>query len=91
MKEAYLDCPKWDRCSVNSCPLDSEQDEHESRPDDPQTKCKAGRSERYKIGKETELPRRGLTKKEWAALQRELKVPPEKRKARMEKMRGHLG
>jgi len=95
MKEAFLDCSRWGKCSVNSCPLDSEQDEHESRADDPQTECKAERDERYKIGKDTDLPRKGLTWIEWGnkvGAEKRWRKKSERKKAslRMQKIRQNL-
>ena len=61
-------CPRWDRCSVPSCPLDLKQSLRVVLPGD--ETCTMAKTSRYRIGKNTPLPRKGLTKLEWAAKQR---------------------
>jgi hypothetical protein len=61
-------CPRFDRCSVPICPLDTLQDDRVGFKNDPQ--CTLAKSYRLKIGQNTTLERKGLTKLEWAAKQR---------------------
>jgi hypothetical protein len=61
-------CPRFDRCSVPICPLDLLQDERDGLLSD--SKCTLAKSYRLKIGQNTTLKRKGLTKLEWAAKQR---------------------
>jgi len=69
MKEIqpYKECPRFDWCSSNKCPLDPDLDKRVVLPDDP--KCTAFKSIRMKIAANYPvlLPRQGLTKYEWKA------------------------
>jgi hypothetical protein len=38
--EPYRDCPSFERCSVNVCPLDPDRNLRTHDPDDPESKCK---------------------------------------------------
>jgi hypothetical protein len=38
--EPYRDCPQFERCSVNVCPLDPDRDLRTHCVDDPETRCK---------------------------------------------------
>ena len=58
-------CPRFQRCDVPNCPLDLSQDQRTSLAGE--KKCTLAQSYRLKIGKPTELPRKGLTRKEHAA------------------------
>lgn len=57
-------CSHFDRCSSPLCPLDFYQKERMRLVDEP--KCTMRKASRYRIGKNTELPYKGLTKQEWA-------------------------
>ncbi len=57
-------CSRFDSCSVPFCPLDYWQDERVVLSDEP--KCDMEKEVRYRIGKNTELPNKGLTKSEMA-------------------------
>lgn len=61
-------CPRFDRCSAPKCPLDPLQDDRAYLPGEP--KCTLSKSKRYAIGEDSDLPRQGLTKQEWAAMLR---------------------
>ena len=61
-------CPRFARCSVPICPLDLFADLRTRLPGEP--RCTLAKSIRLRLGTETELPRQGLTKCEWAARQR---------------------
>lgn len=62
------ECPRFSRCSVAICPLDLFADCGTRLPGEP--KCTLAKSIRLRIGTETELPRQGLTRHEWAARRR---------------------
>ena len=66
--EIMRQCPRFDRCSVPICPLDQQQDHRTRLPGE--SKCTLGKSARFRIGQNTDLPLQGLTKREWAARQR---------------------
>jgi len=63
-------CPRWEICSAPICPLDPLQDRRVDRrdkwPDEPQ--CQARMWTRYQIAKDSNLPRKGLTKQECAQI-----------------------
>lgn len=40
MKRTHIDCPYFDRCSRNNCPLVRDR-KLENLPDDPDTRCRA--------------------------------------------------
>ena len=61
-------CPRFGQCNAPICPLDSNQDIRDSLADEP--KCTLAKSIRFRIGEDSGLPRQGLKKREWAALQR---------------------
>ncbi len=58
-------CPRFCRCSASICPLDPDQKLRSYFPGEP--KCTLSKSKRYAIGKNTNLPQKGLTKREWSA------------------------
>ena len=57
-----VECPKFDYCNVNHCPLDEEQAIHFSVKEDPEYKCTLKKSIRVRLG--TKLLNRGLKGKE---------------------------
>jgi hypothetical protein len=65
---AYHECPNFDSCSVNACPLASE--DYESLPDDPETECTAMLSTRQRIAAKYGLSNQGKTKKELISVAR---------------------
>ena len=58
-------CPKYIRCSAPICPLDLFQDDRDYIKGE--SKCRLSKSERIKIAKGKNLPRQGMTKREWSA------------------------
>ena len=68
--EPMRECPRYQACSVNHCPLDPEQDQHLAHPDDAQRKCPMEKNVRRRIGQKYPdlLPLLGLTASEAAAL-----------------------
>lgn len=81
-------CPRFQRCSVPICPLDLLQDERDYLPGEP--KCTMAKSIRYRIGQDNDLPRKGLTKMEWAARQRYLNRSPEEKEQFKNQGKGRL-
>jgi hypothetical protein len=45
-------CPRFERCSVNACPLHPDYPELTTSPLDPETICRAQRNTRLKIAKQ---------------------------------------
>jgi len=64
MKPAAKLCPRWNRCSVNGCPLDN----HGSHPLDKAGACTMEKALRLRIASQFPgmIPRDGLTTREWA-------------------------
>jgi hypothetical protein len=69
---AYHECPNFDSCSVNACPLAGEG--YESLPDDPETECTARLSTRQRVATKYGLPNQGMTKKELISKSRSLRA-----------------
>jgi len=61
----YAECPNFNKCNCNKCPLDPGIEERIKLPDD--EKCRAEKSTRMRIGAKYPqlLKYQGLTKKEW--------------------------
>jgi len=57
-------CPRFERCSANKCPLDMDAELRGHIPDDPV--CTLSKARRIKIGAGTDLPMQGYTKREWS-------------------------
>lgn len=85
MKQTFLteypfrECPRYDSCSCNKCPLDPLIDQRRVLPDD--EKCKAWKSTRMKIAAKYPklLPYGGLYKKQWEAKKRWADMDPAKK------------
>ena len=75
----YHECPSFDACSCNKCPLDPDIYTRISEPND--EKCKAHKPTRHKIGlKYPELlPYKGFTKREFNGRKRWNELAPEKK------------
>jgi hypothetical protein len=56
-------CPHFDACGEQDCPLDALNDVRVFGPGE--NGCRARRSTRLRLG--TSLPRKGLTRREWAS------------------------
>ena len=71
MTEPAFDCPRFQKCSVNNCPLYSGYPDMPSSPDDPERKCKVGKTIRLRVAAKhpSVLRYGGLTTREWAATQ----------------------
>lgn len=68
MREPFYDCPRFDFCSVNDCPLSFKKSF--SIPGDPETVCTLSKVRRMKIASIYNLPTMGLKPKEHAAKKR---------------------
>jgi len=79
-------CPHFGRCSAPFCPLDPDQDERDYGKDE--SKCNLSKKKRYAIGIGSDLPRKGLTKMEWAAQQRWNGLDETEKQRRQAKLRG---
>lgn len=62
--ELMEQCPKFNHCSAPKCPLDYYQDERTRLKGEPI--CKAKKETRFKIGKDSSLKFKGLTKSEYS-------------------------
>lgn len=76
MTEAFYDCPYFDSCQVNACPLASNYSKLENLKEDKllfgYKKCKARKTTRITIAKKYGLKNEGMTKKEITRLKRRL-------------------
>ena len=66
----YLECPRFEKCSVNHCPLDLKKENRPSLPEDPENECKARITTRKEIALKHGLLNRGMTEKEIRRQQR---------------------
>lgn len=64
LTKPYQECPEFENCSVNKCPLDSEAADRVSLPEDPEARCKARISTRTAIAIKYHLPNKGMTERE---------------------------
>ena len=81
--QPYDECPRFNRCSVNNCPLSFSYPLFKY-PEDKETRCKLAKSIRVRIGsKYPELKFQGMTAKEWTATKRCLNVEERERLARI--------
>jgi len=73
---AYQDCPRFDKCAVNKCPLDPNYKAMASHPLDVERKCTLPRRKRVEIGaKYDNLAYGGLTGHEYTALRESNNLP----------------
>ena len=73
---AYEECPRFDICAVNKCPLDPAYKSMTSVKGDAEMKCVMRRSVREKIGaKYDNLAYGGLTGHEYVGLREAGKIP----------------
>ena len=68
MIKIYHECPSFERCSCNACPLDPLREQEGRIRLFKEDKCVAHKPTRFKIGSKYPnlLPEQGLTKQEWA-------------------------
>lgn len=86
------ECPRYDRCSVNHCPLDPDQDQHLAHPEDQQRKCPMEKQVRHRIGFKFHhlLPLDGLTPAEAAGARSWAKLPAAQQWERKEAARERM-
>ncbi len=89
MNQPFEECPRYDRCSVNRCPLDPEQDQRTIHPQDKEQKCPMEKPVRLRIGSKYPdlLPRLGLTVKEWASRQAYANLSPSQKQAAIDRLK----
>lgn len=68
----YRECPRYNKCSVNNCPLHPIFPELYLDPEDSQLKCTLEKEVRFRIGSKYPnlLKFQGLTPREWAGKKR---------------------
>ena len=91
MNEPFLECPRYERCAVNVCPLDPDQELRNVHKLDKEQKCPMEKAVRVRIGSKYPelLPRGGLSKAEWGARQAFLKKSPAEKSAALERLKSH--
>ncbi len=69
--EPFRDCPRFDTCSVNNCPLSIAYPNALTHPKDNELKCPIEKQVRSRISANYPaiLPMQGLTSAEWAGKQ----------------------
>lgn len=77
MEKPYYQCPRFDSCSINKCPLDPDVKDHPNLPGE--DKCGCYKSIRMKLG--ANLPNLGLTPGELKAKKRWENLSPEEKEA----------
>ena len=80
--QPYDECPRFNRCSVNNCPLSFSYPLFKY-PEDRETRCSLAKSIRVRIGSKYELKYQGMTAKEWGATKRCLNIEEKERLARI--------
>lgn len=90
LKEAHEECPRFEKCGVNRCPLHKNYKKLQPSEFDLEQKCSVAKSIRLRIGKEYKLSNLGLTEKELSARKRWENMPLEKQEAIKERMRKTL-
>lgn len=91
MSMPYEECPQFEGCSVNRCPLDPAVEVREQLANDPETRCGTRRSTRERIAAKYVdiLPWQGLTPREQRkerARARWLALPDEERARRVARL-----
>lgn len=64
MIEPQEECPQYDKCNCNKCPLHKDYMKLEVYPSDSQTTCKVKKSIRQRIGQKYNLSNQGLKPQE---------------------------
>jgi len=83
MENPYLDWPRFEKCSVNVCPLDPKMQEKEQLPGE--TGCPMRKSVRLRLGKD--LSWLGLTPRELTAKRKRDSMSPADKEAMGQRMR----
>ncbi len=86
------ECPRYDRCSVNLCPLDPEMESRTVHEEDKEQKCPMEKRVRLRIGSKYPdlLPLGGLTAREHSAKARWDSMSPAEKANRIAKAKHHL-
>jgi hypothetical protein len=89
--EPFRECPRFDFCSVNHCPLDPEQDKRASDPGDKEPKCTLAKTIRQRIGSKYPelLPMGGLTQREFNNAKRWALLPEAEKAATLSRLKAH--
>lgn len=92
MNEPYMECTRYQRCSVNHCPLDPDQDTRQSHPGDKQQKCTLAKTIRVRIGSKypDSLTLGGLTPREHQSKLRWSKLTAAQKQAITDKGRANI-
>lgn len=77
-------CPRFQTCSVPSCPLDLKQDCRPVFPGEP--RCRLSKEKRRALGKGTALPYGGLTAREALGEKRWASLSDEERAATLDRL-----
>jgi len=90
--ELYRFCPRFDKCSVNKCPLDSHYPNRESILTDYERKCGVSKLIRVRIHEEHKgnLKYKGMTQGEYNAKQRWDNLSDQEKHRRIEQGREAL-
>jgi hypothetical protein len=83
--EPMRNCPRFEKCSVPICPLDPFAEQRDRLSGEPS--CTLAKTIRIRIAADSDLPRKGLTKLEWAARQRQNDLPEAERLRRTANLR----
>lgn len=83
MINPYTECPRFQKCSVNNCPLHQKYPDLLVNQEDHEPKCTMEKQVRFKIGSKYPdiLKFQGLTSKEWAGKQRFESLPDKDKEA----------
>jgi hypothetical protein len=86
-QEPFRDCPRFDTCSVNACPMASNYTTSVTHPMDKESKCPMEKPVRIRISANYPgvLPMQGLTRAEWAGKQAYERKPLAVKQALIEK------
>ncbi len=77
-KEPHENCPSFEKCNTNKCPLHRDFIRLENKPEDKKLlggkKCRASKKVRMKIGKVFRLKNKGLTPREIDGMKKSIKL-----------------
>ncbi|KPJ86760.1 MAG: hypothetical protein AMS17_11050 [Spirochaetes bacterium DG_61] len=92
MRELYYHCPRFQKCSVNACPLDSYYPTRKPALDDLERKCKLTKSKRIDIHEKNKgaLPYGGMTVVEYSRKQLWDSLPEQEKQKIIERGRDAL-
>ena len=60
-------CPRFERCSVNNCPLHPKYPDMDTCPQDSEKRCTLGKKKRLLIASDSGLKFKGMTTREWGS------------------------